>query len=463
MTLAEIAAAVDGSLVAADPATVVTGPVEFDSRKIEPGGLFLAFSGANVDGHDFVAAAITAGAVAALGTKAIPGVPMIKVDDTLAATGRLARAVLDKLPSLTVVGLTGSSGKTSTKDMIAALVARLGPTVASAGSLNNELGLPYTVLTATEQTRFLVLEMGSRGIGHLHYLCEIAPPAVAAVLNVGVAHIGEFGSVEAIALAKGELVEALPPDGVAVLNADDERVRAMASRTTARVVLAGRAADAQVRAADVRLDDRGRASFTLVTPVGTAPVRLPLTGAHQVSNALIAAAIGLQLGLPLADLVAGLHELRLVSTRRMDVFDRPDGVTVIDDSYNANPASMEAALRALVTLGARRRTVAVLGYLAELGSHERAGHEQVGRLAAQLGVDRLVVVGELAAPTHHGAQACVDWGGESELVADQAAAVEWLRAHLQRDDVVLVKGSRYRTWQVADALRDPAVGVEVRG
>jgi UDP-N-acetylmuramoyl-tripeptide--D-alanyl-D-alanine ligase len=453
LTLAEIAAVTGGRLAAADPSGTVTGPVEFDSRKVGPGSLFVAFPGEKVDGHDYAVAARAAGAVAVLGTRPVPGVPMVLVDDALTAMGKLARAVVDRLPDLTIVGLTGSSGKTTTKDLIAQLLARLGPTVAPAGSFNNELGHPYTVLKADADTRYLVLEMGARGIGHIRYLCEVAPPRIGVVLNVGVAHIGEFGSVEQIAVAKGELVEALPGDGVAVLNADDTRVEAMAARTGARVTLVGEAPQALIRATDVRLDERGRASYTLVTPEGGAPVRLGLSGRHQVGNTLAAAAVARELGTPLDDLAAALGKLRLVSTRRMDVFDRADDVTVIDDSYNANPASTAAALHALTAMAAGGRSVAVLGYLAELGDHERAGHEEVGRLAATLGVDLLIVVGQPAAPIHDGAVSVADWGGKSVQVTDQDAAIALLREELRGRDVVLVKGSRYRTWQVADALR----------
>ncbi|MEU4481440.1 UDP-N-acetylmuramoyl-tripeptide--D-alanyl-D-alanine ligase [Micromonospora sp. NPDC023966] len=456
LTLAEVAAAVDGRLVAADADARVTGSVEFDSRKVTPGGLFVAFPGEKVDGHDYAAGAVSSGAVAVLGTREVPGVPMVLVGDALDAMGRLARAVVDRLPGLTVIGLTGSSGKTTTKDLIAQLAVRLGPTVAPPGSFNNELGHPYTALQAGPETRYLVMEKGARGVGHIRYLCDVVPPRISVVLNVGVAHLGEFGSVETIALAKGELVEALPADGLAVLNADDPRVDAMASRTEARVVRYGESERADVRAVDVTLDGRGRPSYTLVTPEGSAPVRLGLTGRHQVSNSLAAAAVARELGLPLAELAVALGELGLVSTRRMDVFERPDGVTVIDDSYNANPASTGVALRALASMRGTGRTVAVLGYMAELGDFEREGHQQVGRLAAELGVDRLLVVGESAAPIHEGATAVSNWGGESVLLTDQAAAVEVLRSELRPGDVVLVKGSRYRTWEVADALRADA-------
>ncbi|MGN9907074.1 UDP-N-acetylmuramoyl-tripeptide--D-alanyl-D-alanine ligase [Phytohabitans sp. LJ34] len=454
LTLAEVAAAVGGRLEGADPEARVTGTVEFDSRKVTPGGLFVAFPGEKVDGHDYAAGAVAAGAVAVLASHPVP-VPAVLVDDQRAAMAALARYVVDRLPDLTIVGLTGSSGKTTTKDLVAQLLTRLGPTVATAGSFNNELGHPYTVLHADEKTRFLVLEMGARGVGHITHLCQVAPPKIGVVINVGVAHIGEFGSVDAIAAAKGELVEALPAGGVAVLNADDPRVRAMADRTAARVVLAGEAPDASVRAADVVVD-AGRAAYTLVTPDGEAPVRLGIAGRHQVGNTLLAAAVAHALGFPAAELGAALSELRVVSDRRMDVFDRADGVTVIDDSYNANPSSMAAALHALVGIGAGRRTVAVLGYMAELGEHEREGHEEVGRLAAELGVDRLLVVGDTAAPIHEGAVAVATWGGESVLVTDQSAAVAALRRELRSGDVVLVKGSRYRTWDVVDSLRPGA-------
>ena len=461
MTLADIAAAVGGTLSGADPSATVTGTVEFDSRAVGAGGLFAAFDGAKVDGHEFAAKAVEQGAVAVLATRPVDA-PAILVDDARAALGRLASEVLRRLPDLTVIGLTGSSGKTTTKDLLAGLLSRLGPTVATAGSFNNELGLPHTVLRAGVDTRFLVLEMGARGVGHIRHLCEIAPPHVGVVVNVGVSHIGEFGSVEAIAEAKGELVEALPEAGIAVLNADDPRVRAMSSRTKAGVVLAGESAAAAVRALDVSLDARGRAAYTLLYQGSATPVQLAAAGRHQVGNSLLAAAVALRLGLSPAEVADALTGLKLASGRRMDVFDRPDGVTVIDDSYNANPASMAAALRALVAIGTGRRTVAVLGYMAELGDQEQAGHEEVGRLAAELGVDRLIAVGPTAAALDAGAATVTRWGGESVQVTDQDAALAWLRTGLRPGDVVLVKGSRYRTWQVADALRpdaEPAITV----
>src|SRR4051794_14515294 len=318
LTLGEVAGIVSGRLQGADPATVVRGTVEFDSRSVTPGGLFLALPGERVDGHDFVPTAIAAGAVAALVTRPV-GAPSIEVADGFAALAALAAAVVRRLPDITVVGVTGSSGKTSTKDLLAQLLARLGPTVAPPGSFNNELGHPYTVLRATPDTRFLVLEKSARGIGHIRFLTEVAPPHIGVVLNVGSAHLGEFGSRAAIAQAKGELVEALPADGVAVLNADDPLVAAMAERTAARVVLVGEPAAADVRATGVLLDELSRASFTLETPAGTADVRLKLAGRHHVGNALAAAAVALECGMSPVDIAAALGAATPVSRWRMEL------------------------------------------------------------------------------------------------------------------------------------------------
>ncbi|MDT5030519.1 MAG: UDP-N-acetylmuramoyl-tripeptide--D-alanyl-D-alanine ligase [Actinoplanes sp.] len=449
MTLAEIAAVTGGRLVNADPATTVTGPVEYETGELVPGGLFVAFAGERVDGHDFAAAAVAGGAAGVLGARDT-GQPGVVVEDQLVALARLARVVVDRLPQLTIVGLTGSSGKTTTKDYLGQLLSRLGPTVAPPGSRNNELGHPWVVLKATAETRFLVVEMGARGIGHIRRLAEVAPPRIGVVLNIGAAHLGEFGSVEGTALAKGELVEALPGDGVAILNADDPLVAAMASRTSARVVTFGEAESADVRATAVTIDARGRAAYAM----NGCAVRLAVAGRHQVSNTLAAAAVALQLGLPAAEVAAALGEVGIASARRMDVFERPDGITVIDDSYNANPSSTAAALHALAAMGQGRRTVAVLGYMAELGDFERSGHVEVGRLAAELGVDRLIAVAQ-AAPILDGAATVPAWKGEPVLAADQQAAIAGLDLH--PGDVVLVKGSRYRTWQVVDSLRPEGV------
>ena len=440
LTLAQVAAAVDGTLAdTPDPAVRVTGDVELDSRRIGPGGLFVALAGERVDGHEHAAAAVAAGAVGVLAARPV-GVPAVVVPDVPAALAALATAVLARLPEVTVVGVTGSSGKTSTKDLLAQLLATLGPTVAPPGSFNNELGHPYTVLRATGQTRYLVLEKSSRGLGHIAWLTRVARPRIGVVLNVGSAHLGEFGSRDVVALAKGELVEALPADGVAVLNADDPAVAAMATRTQACVVTVGRSPDATVRAEDLTLA-AGRPRFRLVAPQGSAEVALRLVGAHHVGNALSAAAVALECGATPDSVAAALSAAAPASRWRMEVVDRADGVTVVNDAYNANPESMRAALEALVAIGSGgRRTWAVLGRMAELGDASAAAHAEVAATAAELGVDHLVTVG----PTEY---------GRGRAVADVAAALDLLRAELEPGVVVLVKASRaVGLVRLADAL-----------
>ncbi len=395
LSLAEVAGITGGTLdPGLDPAAaaaVVTGPVVIDSRRAEPGALFAALPGEHVDGHEFAASAVAAGAVAVLASRPLPGLPAVVVGDVTAALGALARAVTSRLPGVTIAAITGSSGKTSTKDLTAQLAERLGPAVAPEGSFNNEIGLPLTVLRADASTRYLVLEMSARGPGHIAALCDIAPPRIGAVLNVGRAHAGEFGSLDAVAKAKGELPEALPAGGVAILNADDPRVLAMANRTSARVVTFSveGVRDAAVQADGIRLDELGRASFRLVMPGGTAPVALRLHGAHHVPNALAAAAIAAELGMDLPAIAGALSAATARSRWRMELRERPDGVLVVNDAYNANPDSMRAAIDALAHITARgRRGFAVLGHMAELGDIATASHAEAGRLAAQAGVAR---------------------------------------------------------------------------
>ncbi|MFI1951615.1 UDP-N-acetylmuramoyl-tripeptide--D-alanyl-D-alanine ligase [Streptomyces xinghaiensis] len=445
LSLAEITAAVSGRPHdIPDLGARVTGSVEIDSRKAGPGGLFAAFAGEHVDGHDYARQAVERGAVAVLAARPV-GVPAIVVDDVTAALGALAREVVRRLGT-TVVALTGSAGKTSTKDLLAQLLQRIGPTVWPPGSLNNEIGLPLTALRAEATTRHLVLEMGARGKGHIRYLAELTPPRIGVVLNVGTAHVGEFGGKEQIAEAKGELPEALPPaaeGGLAVLNADDPLVRAMAGRTRARTVLFGESADAAVRAEDVRLTDTGQPAFTLRTPTGCSAVTLRLYGEHHVSNALAAAAVAHELGMPADEIATALSEAGQLSRWRMEVTERPDGVTVVNDAYNANPDSVRAALRALAAMGKGRRTWAVLGEMAELGEESLAEHDAVGRLAVRLNVSKLVAVGgREAAWLDMGAKNEGSWGEESVHVSDARAAVDLMRRELRPGDVVLVKASR---------------------
>jgi len=442
LSLAEIAAVVGGQTYdIPDPALQVTGPVVRDSREVESGSLFVAFVGERVDGHDYAKAVIEAGAAAVLASRPV-GVPAIVVDDVQTALGALARHVVERLGA-TLVALTGSAGKTSTKDLIAQVLQRKAPTVFTPGSLNNEIGLPLTALSATDETKFLVLEMGARGIGHIRYLTELTPPRIGLVLNVGTAHIGEFGGREQIARAKGELVESLPEDGAAILNADDPLVRAMASRTKARVILFGESGEADVRAENVRLTESGQPSFSLRTPSGCSDVTMRLYGEHHVSNALAAAAVAHELGMSADEIARALSEAGSLSRWRMEVTERPDGVTVVNDAYNANPESMRAALRALAAMGKGRRTWAVLGQMAELGDEALAEHDAVGRLAVRLNVGKLVAVGGREASwLQLGAYNEGSWGEESVHVSDAQAAVDLLRSELRPGDVVLVKASR---------------------
>jgi UDP-N-acetylmuramoyl-tripeptide--D-alanyl-D-alanine ligase len=458
LTLGQIAVITGGTLHAADAgaaSAVVAGPVVIDSRRAAPGALFAALPGERADGHDFAAAAVAAGAVAVLASRPVPGVPAVVAGDVTVALAALARAVVDRLPGATIAGITGSSGKTSTKDLTAQLAQRLGPAVAPEGSLNNELGLPLTVLRADASTRSLILEMAARGMGHIAALCEIAPPRIGAVLNVGRAHAGEFGSLDAVAKAKGELPEALPASGAAILNADDPRVIAMANRTAARVVtFSTRAHEADVTADGIQLDELGRASFRLLMPGGSAPVVLRLHGAHHVSNALAAATIAAELGMDPPAIAEALSAATARSRRRMELHERPDGVLVVNDAYNANPDSTRAAIEALAHIArGGRRGFAVLGHMAELGDIETESHQEVGRLAARAGVTGLVAVGERGRPVLDGARAETGWRGEAIAVPDAPAAVAALRNLLRPGDVVLVKASKSAgLWEVADGL-----------
>ncbi|MBO0680550.1 UDP-N-acetylmuramoyl-tripeptide--D-alanyl-D-alanine ligase [Mycolicibacterium sp. S2-37] len=495
LTLARVAEIVGGRLadVSEEDAatTVITGTVEFDSRAVTPGGLFLALPGARADGHDFAAGAVAAGAAAVLAARPV-GVPAVVVEpspaalapdagagvlehDTdgagaavLAALARLAAAVAAELVAggLRIIGITGSSGKTSTKDLVAAVLAPLGEVIAPPGSFNNELGHPWTVLRAGPSTDFLVLEMSARHPGNIAALAAIAPPSIAVVLNVGTAHLGEFGSREAIAATKSELPQAVPASGVVILNADDPAVAAMAEVTPARVVRVSRELGApgqdggvDVWADEVALDELARPRFTLHTAQQSAPVALAVHGDHQVSNALSAAAVALECGATVEQVAAALADAGPVSRHRMQVSTRADGVTVVNDAYNANPDSMRAGLKALAWMarsgGGRRRSWAVLGEMAELGDDSISEHDAIGRLAVRLDVSRLIVVGSgrSAGAMHKGAVMEGSWGSEATQVADADAALSLLREELAPGDVVLVKASNSAgLGPLADAL-----------
>ncbi|MFZ0141662.1 MAG: UDP-N-acetylmuramoyl-tripeptide--D-alanyl-D-alanine ligase [Aeromicrobium sp.] len=441
MSVAEIADVVGGQ-VHGDATTSVTAPATLDSRDAQPGGLFAALDGEHVDGHDFAAQALAAGAAAVLASRPVDE-PCIVVDDVTLALAQLAAHVLGRIDPV-VIAITGSQGKTSVKDMLAAVLEPSGPTIAPVGSFNNELGVPLTLLRADQETRYLVVEMGARGVGHIASLCRITPPDVALVLNVGRAHVGEFGSPDVTAQAKGEIVEALPADGTAVLNADDARVAAMASRTSARILTFGATGD--VVLGDVRLDDGGEPFFTLSHAGVTVDVHVPQIGAHHAPNAAAAATTALALGLDLQVVADRLDHAVARSPMRMARHERDDGLVVIDDAYNANPESMAAALHALAGVG-RDRMVAVLGEMLELGDGSHAAHVEVGRLAAELGVDRVVAVGAGAAGIAEGA------AERGTAVADVNEAVRLLSAWLTPADVVLVKASRgVRLERVTEAL-----------
>ncbi|BBY01345.1 UDP-N-acetylmuramoyl-tripeptide--D-alanyl-D-alanine ligase [Mycobacterium seoulense] len=511
LTVAEIADIVGGTLADISPQAAaelrVTGTVEFDSRAVGPGGLFLALPGARADGHDYAGAAVAAGAVAVLAARPV-GVPAIVVSPqprtdgrpdgglagvlehdsdgsgaaVLAALAKLAKAVAAELVAggLTIIGITGSSGKTSTKDLVAAVLGPLGEVVAPPGSFNNELGHPWTVLRATRRTEYLVLEMSARHPGNIAALAEIARPAIGVVLNVGTAHLGEFGSREAIARTKSELPQSVPSSGVVILNFDDPAVAAMARVTDARVVRVSRfshtdSGPSDVWADGVSLDELARPRFTLHAMDSRGPVevdvQLGVYGDHQVTNALCASAVALQCGATAEQVAAALAHAGPVSRHRMHVTTRADGVTVIDDAYNANPDSMRAGLQALAWIahapqpghsadaGEKRRSWAVLGEMAELGEDAVAEHDRIGRLAVRLDVSRLVVVGSgrSMSAMHHGAVMEGSWGAGADrgavIVADADAALALLRAEVRPGDVVLVKASNAAgLGALADAL-----------
>lgn len=450
----EIAGIVGGSVVG-DGAVTVTAPAAFDGRQVEPGGLFVALVGEHLDGHDFAAQAERAGAVAVLGSRPTR-LPTVLVENVEAALQTLAADVVARLRDgmimdrpgsgrLTVVGLTGSQGKTSTKDLLNAVLSKAAPTVATVGSLNNELGVPITMLRAEPATRFLVLEMGARHIGDIAALAALAPPDISAVLNVGQAHLGGFGSREAIVKAKSELVQGLAPGGTAVLYADDPRVVAMRALSDGPVLTFGAARHADVRVIDLTVDPTGRPSFSLRTADATVPVVLPLLGAHQALNAAAAVAAGLAAGVPL-DAAATALATASLSKWRLEVHDLASGATLLNDSFNANPDSTRAALDTLAAIKAERR-IALLGEMLELGEESEAEHRAIGEYAAAR-ADIVIAVGESARAIATGA------GQGAVTLADNAAAVDWLRGQLTAGDLVLVKASRdAHLDEVAAALR----------
>ncbi len=447
MTLREIASAVSGELVLPTSVTddlVIAGNSDTDSRLISPGDVFFAKPGEFTDGHNFVADAVENGAALVVVNHPVDApVPQLVVPDTVDALADLAREVVSRVRAhgrLKIVGITGSNGKTTTKNLVAAMCAEHGNTVWPKASFNNEVGAPLTMLKLTHDTKFLVLELGASGIGHIERLTRLAPLDIAVVLMIGLAHAGEFGGIENTVIAKSEIVRGLLPNGVAVLNHDDPRVVSMASLAPGRIVWFGRTHGSDVYAHNVESDLSGT-SFEIVASGENASVRFRVLGEHHVMNALAAVAVGQELGFALSDMVDSLEKITLAERWRMQVFAGPQ-VTVINDAYNASPDSMAAALKTLVHVtpaGARR--IAVLGAMAELGDQSGEEHDRIALLIVRLNIDLLVVVGDEARRLHISSINEGSWDGESVFFSTSDEAYDYLVDHVRSNDVILVKSS----------------------
>jgi UDP-N-acetylmuramoyl-tripeptide--D-alanyl-D-alanine ligase len=449
MTLAEIAAATRGRLLldgtGATPETVVDGLSTTDSREVVPGTIFFAKPGEFTDGHLFAPQAAEAGAALIVVDHELDlAVPQLLVEDTVVALGDLATEVIARVRSLgrlKIVGVTGSNGKTTTKNLLREILEQVGPTIAPRASFNNEVGAPVTMLQVTEETEFLVAEMGASGIGEIARLVRMARPDIGIVLKVGLAHAGEFGGIEKTLAAKTEMVTDLLDTDVAVLNLDDPRVATMADKTVARVLWFGTDERAEVRATDIASTARGT-SFTLHLPDGSArTVQFRVLGEHHVWNALAAAAAAYTLDVDGDLIVSALQTVQRAERWRMEVMGG-NGVTVINDAYNASPDSMAAAIKTLAQIAEPgTRTVAVLGEMSELGEFSGEEHDRIGLLAVRLGIDQLVIVGPAARRMHISAINEGSWNGESLYFETQDEAYEHLAGALRPGDTVLVKSS----------------------
>lgn len=446
MTQAEVASAVGGRLVGTTASDApVRGQAQTDSREIGPGDVFFARRGEQTDGHLYAERAVENGAALLVVERELDvEAPQIVVDDATDALGLLAQRNVQlarKSALENVVGVTGSNGKTTTKNLIAAMAELLGPTVANIKSFNNEVGGPLTMLRVAGDTRTLVSEMGANAEGDIAKLVALARPNIGVVLAVGLAHAGGFGGLEATFRTKGEMVQGLPDTGVAVLNRDDPWVSKMADLTSARVVWFGQHPEAEVRASGV---DGGAAGtdFILHARGESLPVHFAVLGEHHVSNALAAAAVGLELGLSPAEVVQTLEAATLAAPGRMQPIACRDGITVINDAYNANPDSMSAALKTLARIAKPgARTVAVLGAMSELGELSGEQHDRIGLQVVRLNVDELVVVGREARRLHISSINEGSWDGESVFFEDKGEALAYLVDTAQPDDTVLVKAS----------------------
>lgn len=450
MTATEVASAVGGTLFGAAPnepdlAQPISGVVQTDSREVGPGDVFFARVGEESDGHLFAAAAVARGAVLLVVERRVEAeVPQIVVADSTIALGMLAKENIRRAHAagqITVVGVTGSNGKTTTKNLIQAMAESIGPTVANIRSFNNEVGGPVTMLRVSEHTRTLISEMGANAKGDVEKLALMAQPDIGVVLSVGLAHAGGFGGIESTFSAKSEMVRDLPETAVAVLNRDDPWVARMADLTQARVVWFGQRADADVRASDIDASSSGT-SFTLHLAGESLPVNFRVLGEHHVANAMAAAAVGLQLGLTPAQIVASLESATLAAPGRMQVLPARDGITVINDAYNASPDSMSAALKTLAQISKPgARTVAVLGAMGELGELAGEEHDRIGLQVVRLGISELVVVGKEARRLHISAINEGSWDGESVFFEDHDDALAYLVRTVQPGDTVLLKSS----------------------
>jgi UDP-N-acetylmuramoyl-tripeptide--D-alanyl-D-alanine ligase len=449
LTLGELSSAVGGTLHLAPDAhdsNQITGSVLTDSRLVTPGSIFIALPGEVSDGHLFVPSAMDSGAAVVLVDHLLElPVCQIVVEDTLTALADLARFVVATVRArgeLRVIGITGSNGKTTTKNMLRAVLETAGATIAPPGSYNNQVGAPLTMLSIDLDTRFLVVEMGAAGIGEIARTVGIAIPDISVVLKVGLAHAGEFGGIEQTQLAKSEIVTELPADAVAVLNIDDERVAAMVTLTKARPVWFGLDASADVRADDLRTTASGTA-FTLIEGDIHRPVLLRILGEHHVMNALATLAVARELGVDLGIAIRALESVPRAERWRMEVLTRADGVVVINDAYNASPDSMSAALKTLAqVVTAGQRSIAILGEMTALGEFSDEEHDRIGRLVVRLNIHKLIVVGHGARHIHNAAGREGSWDGESMLVETADEAYELLRGDVRAGDVVLVKSSK---------------------
>ncbi len=447
LTLADIATATSAHLLrTADDSVVITGLTHTDSRDVKPGDVFVCKPGEFTDGHLFAPDAVAAGAAVLIVERELDlDVPQLLVENAVIALGAFATEVVSRvraLGKLKIVGITGSNGKTTTKNLLRTILEGVGPTIAPRASFNNEVGAPLTMLELTEDTEYLVAEMGASGIGHIARLVAMAKPDIGVVLCVGLAHAGEFGGIEATVTAKTEMVTELTAEDVAVLNADDPRVAGMASSTAANIVWFGLGANAAVRAADVSADATGT-SFTLTFASGESrAVRFGVLGEHHVMNALAAAAVAESLGVSTDQIVSALQSVELAERWRMQVLGGRDGVTIINDAYNASPDSMAAALKTVAQIRTPgQRTFAILGEMSELGEFSGEEHDRIGLLAVRLNISHLMVVGQAARRMHISTINEGSWDGESTIVDTPDEAFEILKDAIQPGDLVLVKSS----------------------